>query len=178
MLEAEIWGIAETTDGYVVLIKPLESEFSVPIFIGQMEAQAILVGFGGINTSRPLTADLLHKLIIAADFKLTCIEITELKDNTFFGQMVFSKPSGGRLTLDSRPSDALALAVRCKCPIYIAEKIVAEAGILAEDVIGPVHADQETQRRLLKAELDEVIAQENYERAAEIRDMLNLFENR
>ncbi|MDR2702316.1 MAG: bifunctional nuclease family protein [Spirochaetaceae bacterium] len=178
MLEAEIWGIAETGDGYVVLIKPLESEFSVPVFIGQAEAHAILIGFGGVTVSRPLTIDLLHNLTKTADFKLICVEITELKDNTFYGRMVFSKPAGGRLTLDSRPSDALALAVRCKCPIYIAEKVVNEVGILAEDLTGSVQADQETQKRLLKAELDEVIAMENYERAAEIRDMLNLFENR
>jgi uncharacterized protein len=177
MLEAEIWGIAETGDGYVVLIKPLELELSVPIFIGKAEAQAILIGFGGVTLSRPLTVDLLHNLAVAADFKLSSVEVTEIKDNTFFGRMVFSKPSGGRFTLDSRPSDALALAVRCKCPIYIAEKVVEEAGILAEDLIGPAQADQETQKRLLKAELEEVIAIENYERAAEIRDMLNLFEN-
>jgi len=177
MLEAEIWGIAETGDGYVVLIKPIELGLSVPIFIGKAEAQAILIGFGGITISRPLTVDLLHNLVATADYKLNCVEITELKDNTFFGRMIFSKPSGGSFALDSRPSDALALAVRCKCPIYIADKVVDEVGILAEDMFGPIEADQETQKRLLKAELEEVIAQENYERAAEIRDMLNLFEN-
>jgi len=177
MLEAEIWGIAETGDGYVVLIKPLELELSVPIFIGKAEAQAILIGYGRVTVSRPLTVDLLHKLVLTTDYKLDCVEITELKDNTFYGQMVFTKPAGGRLTLDSRPSDALALAVRFKCPIYIAEKVVDEVGILAEDIIGPAQADQETQKRLLKAELEDVIAMENYERAAEIRDMLNLFEN-
>ncbi|MDR2718640.1 MAG: bifunctional nuclease family protein [Treponema sp.] len=176
MLEAEIWGIAETGEGYVVLIKPLESEFSVPVFIGQAEAQAILIGFGGVTISRPLTVDLLHSLAKTADLKLDCVEITELKDNTFYGQMVFSRPTGGRLTLDSRPSDALAMAVRCKCPIYIAEKVVNEVGIPADDLASPLQADQETQKRLLKAELDEVIAMENYERAAEIRDMLNLLE--
>jgi len=177
MLEAEIWGIAETGDGYVVFIKPLDLDLSVPIFIGKTEAQAILIGYGGITVSRPLTVDLLLKLVLTVDYKPECVEITELKDNTFYGQMVFTRPAGGRLSLDSRPSDALALAVRCKCPIHIAEKIVNDVGILAEDLIGPVQADQETQKRLLKAELEDVIALENYERAAEIRDMLNLFEN-
>jgi bifunctional DNase/RNase len=177
MLEAEIWGIAETEDGYLVLIKPLQSELSVPVFIGKAEAQAILIGFGGVAISRPLTVDLLLNLAKIADFKLVCAEITELKDNTFYGQMVFSLPSGKRLTLDSRPSDALAMAVRCKCPIYIAEKVVDEVGIPADDLASPALTDQEAQKKRLKAELDEVIAVENYERAAEIRDMLNLLEN-
>jgi len=173
-MEAEIWGIAETEDGYMTFIKPLESEYIVPIFIGQAEAQAILVGFGGISISRPLTADLLQKLAKEAKFKLLHVEITELKDNTFYSRLIFEKPAGGQLTLDSRPSDALALAVRCKSPIYIAEKVVQEAGILAEDMAGLDQTDEEVQKTFLKAELDEVLALENYERAAEIRDMLNL----
>jgi len=174
MLEAEIWGIAETEDGYMAFIKPLDSELIVPIFIGQAEAQAILIGFGGVSISRPLTADLLQSLAKSADFTLLSAEISELKDNTFFARLIFSRPSGGQLVLDSRPSDALALAVRCKSPIYIAEEVVQEAGILAEDLTGLDQTDQEVQRKFLKAELDEVLAEENYERAAEIRDMLNL----
>jgi bifunctional DNase/RNase len=176
VLEAEIWGIAEAEDGYMVFIKPLKSEYSVPIFIGQLEAQAILIGFGGISISRPLTADLLNNLIKEADFTLLRTEISDLKDNTFFGSLVIKKPSGAEMVLDSRPSDALALAVRCKSPIYISERVVKEAGIPIENMTDMVRTDQETKRRLLRAELDEVVATENYERAAEIRDMLNLLE--
>ena len=184
MLEAEIWGIAETGDGYMIFIKPLKSEYSVPIFIGQLEAQAILIGFGGISISRPLTADLLQNLIKEADLVLLRAEICELKDNTFFGRLVLEKPFGGELILDSRPSDALALAVRCKSPIYIAEKIVQEAGIHIETldslVIQPTENSagpepmEEAKKHRLRSELDEAVAAENYERAAEIRDMLNL----
>ncbi|GHV84397.1 hypothetical protein AGMMS50230_00050 [Spirochaetia bacterium] len=174
LLEAEIWGIAEAGDGYMVFVKPRESEFSVPIFIGQLEAQAILIGFGGINIPRPLTPDLFHSLIKDAGYELRRAEINELRDNTFFGALVFTKPGGGELVLDSRPSDAMAMALRCQSPLFIAAEVVEEAGILAEDLDGPIQPDTETQKSLLQMELDEAVAAENYEKAAEIRDRLNL----
>jgi len=171
MLEAEIWGIAEASDGYMIFIRPLESKYSVPIFIGQLEAQAILIGFGGISISRPLTADLLINLIKEANFELLRIEISDLKDNTFFGSLVLKKPSGEEFIIDSRPSDALALAVRTNCSIFIDENVVEKAGIIAEDLT--VGKEEITKRSLLQKELDEAVAVENYERAAEIRDLLN-----
>ena len=170
MLEAEIWAVGETGDGYMVFIKPLESEYSVPIFIGQLEAQAILIGFGGVSISRPLTADLFLRLFHEANFELLRVEISDLKDNTFFGTLVIKKPSGEEVVIDSRPSDALALAVRCKCPIFVGEKIVEEAGILTDELSAGKEAL--AKRSLLQSELDEAVALENYERAAEIRDIL------
>ena len=174
MLEAEIWGIAETGDGFMIFIRPLQSEYSVPIFIGQLEAQAILIGFGGISISRPLTVDLLHEIIKEANFELIRVEISDLKDNTFFGSLVFKTLSGKELVVDSRPSDALALAVRCKCPIFIDEKVVETAGIIAEDLT--TEKEETAKRYVLQKELEEAVAVENYERAAEIRDMLKLLE--
>ena len=174
MIEAEIWGIAETGDGFMIFIKPLTSEYSVPIFIGQLEAQAILIGFGGISISRPLTADLLQNLVKEANFELLRIEISDLKDNTFFASLVFKKPKGGELIIDSRPSDALALAVRCKSPIFIDEKVVEKAGIITEDLTKG--KEQAAKRTLLQKELEEAVAMENYERAAEIRDVLRSLE--
>ncbi|MCL1813005.1 MAG: bifunctional nuclease family protein [Treponema sp.] len=174
MLEAEIWGIAETGDGFMIFIKPLASEYSVPIFIGQLEAQAILIGFGGISISRPLTADLLQILIKEAHFELLRIEISDLRDNTFFGSLVFKKPAGGELIVDSRPSDALALAVRCKCPIFIEEKVVEKAGIITEDFTAG--KELAARKSLLQKELEKAVTVENYERAAEIRDILRSLE--
>ena len=192
MLEAEIWGVAETSDGYVIFIRPKKSKYSVPIFIGQLEAQAILIGFGGINISRPLTSDLLQNVIKEANFELLRIEIGDLKDNTFFGSLILKKPSGGELLIDSRPSDALALAVRCKCPIIIDEKVVEKAGIIAEDLtVGKTYSEKQgTQENpgssistipltetdkisFWQKKLEEAVEVENYERAAEIRDLLN-----
>ncbi|MDR2551684.1 MAG: bifunctional nuclease family protein [Treponema sp.] len=185
MQEAEIWGIAETGDGNIVFIKPLNSEYAVPIFIGRLEAQAILIGFGGAAVPRPLTADLFLSLTREAQCSLVRVEICDLKDNTFHARLVFSRTPGknqeivreetafarGDFVLDARPSDALALAVRCKCPLYVAEPVVKEAGIPAEELIHP-GVDRELQKELLQAELGEAVAVENYEKAAEIRDML------
>jgi bifunctional DNase/RNase len=178
MVEAEIWGIAETGEGYTVFIKPLESEQTVPVFIGQLEAQAILIGFGGIDIPRPLTADLFLRLAQKTDCSLIRVEINELKNNTFFSRMVFSRLSGEKeeFVLDSRPSDALALAVRCKCPLYIAETVIAEAGIPVDDLNDSGQSDRELRKEILQTELDEAVAKENYEKAAEIRDLLNLLD--
>jgi bifunctional DNase/RNase len=192
MKEAEIWGIAETEDGYMVFIRPLASNYSVPIFIGQLEAQAILIGFGGISVPRPLTVDLILTVIEKANFEVSRIEISELKDNTFYARLILVKKeevpakkkreavaeadSTREFILDARPSDALALAVRCKCSVFIADSVVKEAGILAEEPTASVWKDTDTEKTILKNELEEAITAENYERAAEIRDMLNLLD--
>ena len=175
MLKAEIWGIAETGDGFMIFIKPFQSEYSVPIFIGQLEAQAILIGFGKISISRPLTPDLLLNLIKEADFELLRVEINDLREQTFYGRLVLKKrKSGKEFMLDSRPSDALALAVRSKSPIFIAEKVVAEAGILTEDLA--IGSSEAAHKSLLLKALEEAVETENYEKAAEIRDLLKSLE--
>jgi bifunctional DNase/RNase len=170
MLEAEIWGVAETVDGYMIFIKPLESDLSVPIFVGQLEAQAILVGFGGISLSRPLTIDLLQTIITSEGMEPLRVEINDLKDNTFFGRIVLKKSSGDEFTLDARPSDALALAVRCSAPIFVDERVLEAAGIPADEL--SLETDASLERAGLQQELEEAVAAENYERAAEIRDIL------
>lgn len=174
MLEAEIWGIAETGDGYMIFIKPLEGEYSVPIFIGQLEAQAILIGFGGISISRPLTIDLLQNVIKELNLELLRIEICDLKDNTFFGALVLKNSQGKEIIIDARPSDAIAMAVRSQSPIFINEKIVAKAGISTDSL--SIEKEQASKRSLLQKELEDAIILEDYEQAAEIRDLLKQME--
>jgi bifunctional DNase/RNase len=175
MMKAEIWGIAEAGEGYTVFIKPLKSEQTVPIFIGRLEAHAILVGFEKTALSRPLTADLFLRLVQKTEVRLIRVEISELTDNTFFSRMVFSGPQG-EFVLDARPSDALALAVRCECPLLVAETVVAEAGIPVDVLNDSTQAGRELRKEILRSELDEAVAEENYEKAAEIRDLLNLLD--
>ncbi|MDR1144034.1 MAG: bifunctional nuclease family protein [Spirochaetaceae bacterium] len=174
-MKAEIWGIAEAGEGYTVFIKPLESEQTVPIFIGLPEAQAILAGFEETARPRPLTADLFLRLAQKAECTLIRVEISELTGDTFFSRMVFSGPRG-EFVLDARPSDALALAVRCKCPLDIAEKVVAEAGIPADTLDEATEPGRELRKEILRSELDQAVTEENYEKAAEIRDILNLLD--
>lgn len=180
MLEAEIWGIARAGDGSMVFLKPVDLDFAVPIFIGQLEAQAILIGYGNIDIPRPLTPDLLLSVIRHAGLVLVRVEISEIRDNTFFARLLLCSTEKGvytaeaPLAVDARPSDALALAVRSKCPIYLSEKVIDEAGIPAESIVeNDTRADEaKTRYKSLREELEAAIAVENYERAAEIRDIL------
>jgi bifunctional DNase/RNase len=186
MLEAEIWGIAKSGEGSVVFLRPLGSEYSVPIFIGPLEAHSILMGYGGVVVPRPLTVDLLLNVTRSAGLVLLQVEINELKDSTFFSRLIFSSSeekdgaytAQNPLVVDARPSDAFALAVRCKCPIYVAQKVVNQAGILSEDIENGDSGEQTTAeyRESLKVQLEEAVAAEEYEKAAEIRDKLILLD--
>jgi bifunctional DNase/RNase len=197
MLEAEIWTIIRSDQGNAVLLRLLGSDISVPIFIGPLESQSILIGLGGVSFPRPLTHDLLLNIVHRMEIGLVRAEISDIKDNTFIARLYFE----GRqytpahpLVLDSRPSDALALALRCKCPVFVAEKVAAHAGVPVdifintpgEDPAFPLEAvsDEEPEvsekslRRLaLQVELETAVANEEYERAAEIRDTLTLLDN-
>ena len=140
-VRADIWTIAQTEQGNVVLVRPRESDLAVPIFIGQLETQAILIGLGKVGMPRPLTHDLLLALSGKLGAELIRIEICDLREKTFFAKLILLH-DGLELELDARPSDAIALAVRCEAEVFIAESIVEEAGIPVEmvrDEIGRAH---------------------------------------
>jgi bifunctional DNase/RNase len=197
MVEAEIWTIARMEQGNAVLLRPLGSEISVPIFIGQLEAQSILIGYGEVVVPRPLTHDLLLNLLRHLGLELIRIEVHDLRDNTFYARLILTGQKYSEknpLILDSRPSDAFALAVRRKCPVFIAEKVVEQAGVSVDLVIessgenggesGEIELGMspeepkfpETRREILQMELEKAVAAEEYERAAEIRDIITLFD--
>jgi bifunctional DNase/RNase len=192
MLRAEIWTIVRTGQGNAVLLRPLGSDISVPVFIGQFEVQSILIGSGDIAAKRPLTHDLFLGLAYHIGMALIRVEVHELKNDIFHARVVLAgrefsekKP----LALDARPSDAFALAVRRKCPIYVSRKVVEQAGVpvdvlvespfrekSAETAMREVFSDAAGKRRGLEARLEEAVAAEEYEKAAEIRDMLILLD--
>ncbi len=176
LVEAEIWTVAHTEQGNAVLVKPLGSDLAVPIFIGQLEAHSILIGLGGVPMPRPLTHDLLVSLMEKMSVALERIEITELKEGTFYSRLLL-RQGGKKIFIDSRPSDALGLAVRVKCPIFISEVIIGEAGVSVKLVAdeekkatSPSSLDLEIDR--LKTEMEKALEVENYEEAARLRDKL------
>ena len=114
-VEAEIWTVAQTDQGNVVLIRPKGSELAVPIFIGQLETQSILIGMGAVEVPRPLTHDLLLSAIAALGAQLSRVEIYELREGTFYARLIM-KAEGGEFMIDARPSDAIGLAVRAPLP--------------------------------------------------------------
>jgi len=184
MLQVEIWTVAQTSEGNVVLLRPLEKNIVIPVFVGQLEIQSILIGMEDISLPRPLTHDLFLSLLESQGLALDRVEIQELKGNTFHARLVIS---GGKyaadkpLILDSRPSDALGLATRRKCPIMVSPDIIKQTGITADffmDMLGEEKKagdanDNQERRNRLQRQLNEAVEKEEYEEAAKIRDMLN-----
>jgi bifunctional DNase/RNase len=101
---------------------------AVPVFVGALEAQSILIGLGKVDMPRPLTHDLMLSVLSSLGSALLRIEIYDLKEGTFFARLIVESPQG-ELIFDARPSDAMALAVRCNAGVYIAESIIEDVGV-------------------------------------------------
>jgi uncharacterized protein len=128
LVPAEVWTVAKAEQGNAVLVRPLGLDVAVPIFIAPLEAQSILIGLGSVKMPRPLTHDLFITVLESLESSVNRVEITSLKDGTYYAKLILES-SGSEISVDARPSDCLALAVRVKCPIYIDETVVDEAGI-------------------------------------------------
>lgn len=192
MVEAEIWTVAKTDQGNAVLVKPKDGDRAVPIFIGPLEAQNILLGLGEVEIPRPLTHDLMLKILEDLAVRVVRVEIHTLSEGTYYSNLILDQ-AGRKLEVDARPSDALALAVRIACPIFISADLIDETGIPLDQLQKATdqeesgekpdesHADsdpipKDKQLALLQERLDQLVAQEQYEEAAEIRDLIKDFE--
>jgi hypothetical protein len=112
----------------IVLLKTVSGNKFLPIWIGHSEAAAILMKLQGAATPRPMTHDLLNEVLSELKAEVAKITVTELKDNTFYA-VITLRGNGGDTEIDSRPSDALALAVRSGAPIFAADKVIEESAI-------------------------------------------------
>ncbi|MBA7615058.1 hypothetical protein ES703_22334 [subsurface metagenome] len=119
----------------VVILKEKESDRYLPIWIGPAEADAIAVKLQDVTVPRPLTHDLLRSVIDALGATISSIVVSELKNDTFYAKIVLSV-DGGKMEVDSRPSDALALAVRADAPIFAEEIVLEKAGIMLDKETG------------------------------------------
>jgi bifunctional DNase/RNase len=108
----------------IVILKDVNSETLLPIWVGAYEANAIALEIEKIATQRPMTHDLLRNLIVEMGARVERVVVTELRDNTFFAVIEMRNGSGDFIMLDSRPSDAIALALRADCPIYVNEEVI------------------------------------------------------
>src|SRR6478736_4801912 len=116
----------------IVLLKTVDGNKFLPIWIGHPEAAAILMKLQGASTPRPMTHDLLSDVLDQMEAKCEKVSVTELRDNTFFASITISM-NGSELEIDSRPSDALALAVRTSAPIFAADEVIEESAKEVED---------------------------------------------
>jgi bifunctional DNase/RNase len=221
MLETEVWSVARIDQGNAVLLRPLGSNTVVPILIGDIEAHAILIGLAGTKVKRPLICDTLLELSRSLGLSLFRVEVYEIREDIFYARLFFS--GGGYseprpLVIECRPSDAISLAVRERCGVYVASQVLNQAGIPADIFIDEIAGNAAnsdagnnaaapsprekgvretpagtvsegegsripeggnplaTKRRQLQVELERVVEEEAYERAAEIRDLLILLD--
>jgi bifunctional DNase/RNase len=115
----------------IVILKDTENKLNLPIWIGLLEATAMATEIEGIKMARPMTHDLLKNILGEVGCSVESIEITELKENTYYA-IVHLKLSGRDLLIDSRPSDAIALALRTKSPIYVAKAVLEASSVLQQ----------------------------------------------
>ncbi len=204
LVPAEVWTVAKAEQGNAVLVRPLGLDVAVPIFIAPLEAQSILIGLGSVKMPRPLTHDLFITVLESLESSVNRVEITALKEGTYYAKLILDS-SGSEIAVDARPSDCLALAVRVKCPIYIDEAVVDEAGISVKMVeeknrelkpeqeaageqaeaaesetptvseVAPLV--QEDEMSSLRKLLQAAIEEENYEEAARLRDKIREIES-
>jgi len=168
---------------YALVLGEVEGNRRLPIIIGAFEAQAIALELEKIQPPRPMTHDLLRDTFEELEVEVTEVVIDELREGTFFAKVRY-RHNGDEHQLDSRPSDAVALAVRVDAPIYVAPMVLDEAGIVAEDESGISSITQQaeeasapeeeepsgTELERKQKQLEKAVEKENYERAAELRD--------
>ncbi len=183
-VQCEILGLSSspsTGGAYAILLREVGANRRLPIIIGAFEAQAIALEIEGIKPPRPLTHDLLKHMIDNLGATIIEIIIDELRENTFYAKIVL-EVSGLTNEIDARPSDAIALAVRARSPIYVAEAVMEAAAFIPseetegeEKQIEPQEQEEipktkEAQLAALQDKLRKAIETEEYERAAKIRD--------
>ena len=130
MHEMVIYGVSFDIVGKqpIVLLKTADGNKFLPIWIGHSEAAAILMKLQGATTPRPLTHDLVTSMLSELEARVTRITVTELRDNTFYASITIQQ-DGSEIEIDSRPSDAIALAVRAEAPIFVADEVIDESAI-------------------------------------------------
>lgn len=175
--------------GFVVMLKERDGTRSLPVFIGAAEAQAIAIPINGVEMPRPLTHDLLKNLLDFLECRLRRVVVSDLREGTFYARMVLERDEE-EADLDSRPSDAIALALRFDAPIFVAEHVMQEAGRAFDGT--PVQGGQGhpqpappsgppasrlSPREALEQELERAVRDERYEEAARLRDEIKRLDN-
>jgi len=124
-LEMQVTGITldPFTNMPIVILKDLKGKNAIPIWIGILEASAIATEIEKIDLARPMTHDLLKNILTTLNVEVQKIEVTDLRDNTFYA-IIHLGADGKALTIDSRPSDAIAIALRTKAPIFVSQEVI------------------------------------------------------
>jgi len=162
-----------TTNQFLMLLVDDIGKRLLPIVIGQWEAQSIAWNIQGIEMQRPLTHDLFKAVLNSAHLEVTRILISDLRENTFYAKIAIKK-NGETIDIDSRPSDAVAIALRMKAPIFVSSEVIEKAAVKIEDE-SQFEASELT---LLNEQLLLAIEIEDYENAAVLRDKIRMLQKK
>ncbi len=167
MIAVRIAQLSFSNMGFVVVLRGEQDPRSLPVFVGATEAQAIALYLEHFETPRPLTHDLFKNVLDNLECRLQRVEINDLHENTFYAKL-FLECHGLESVVDARPSDAMALALRCGAPIFVAKQVMQSAGVILPEQPKPkpLLSDLDT----LKQQLSQAVAEERFEDAARLRD--------
>ena len=160
---------------YAVILKEIEGDRKLPVLVGAFEAQAIAMAMEFMETPRPLTHDLIVNLINGIDGSLSSVKIIKLEDGVFYSILDIESEDIGNREIDSRPSDALAIAIRMHSPILVANDVMEQGALLEDDLEEEIQNEPEIE--LLENQLQKAIDKEDYEVAARIRDKIKEIES-
>ncbi len=179
--------------GFAILLRSDEDDRSLPIMIGAAEAQAIALCINNVEVPRPLTHDLFKNVLDALDCHLERMEVCGLKSGTFYARLILDY-AGAELIMDSRPSDAIALALRFDAPIFVDQSVMDKAGRVFTDEEVQNHGNPVvpstksstsgkkpqhtlTPLEVLKEDMSKAIEEERYEDCARLRDEISKLQN-
>jgi len=175
--------------GYAVLLQEKDSNRSLPIIVGSNEAQAIALYLEGVDMPRPMTHDLLINVLDLLNSDIKQVTIARMENGTFFAEIEVSNSHVGDIVIDSRPSDAIAVALRTMAPIYVSDEVMERAGTdnyltggeiaesVSSDELSKEATDSSVIENLAEA-LEKAIFEEEYEVAARLRDRIKQLERK
>ena len=176
--------------GYAVMLKEVEGERQVPIIVGSNEAQAIAMAIEGIEMPRPMTHDLMLDIIHSLDVDIKHIIISDIRKGIVFAKITMSTLASGDVTVDSRPSDAIAIGLRSMIPIFVEEVVFNSVGVIEQSepegeeslqevtqIMEPLTSSEDMLDNLNEA-LNRAVEEEEYEVAARLRDRIKEIEKR
>jgi bifunctional DNase/RNase len=205
LIKVEIAGIPVSSSvsggGFALLLKEVEGERRLPIIIGHFEAQAIAFEIEGLKPPRPLTHELLKNILQSLNYSVESVVINELRDSTFFAKIKLDTDEIDEI--DARPSDAIAMSLKFNAPIYVAKEVMDEIGFVpklndsdditdfdgldfdeeddkdienseVEDILDNLGKEQQLKK--LHNDLEEAVNNEEFEKAAELRDKIKNLE--
>ena len=188
-IQVDILGLSTSPasgGAYALILKEINGNRRLPIIIGAFEAQSIALEMEGIKPPRPLTHDLMKNIIDSLGVAVAEVIISELRDGTFYAKLSLEATAVNQ-EVDSRPSDAIALAVRFGVPIFVSDKVMDEASFLPESeeaVAGKSSPESEkaispklSKLEILRNQLKEAVEREEYERASKLRDEIKRIEH-